>query len=159
MQKVGSWSLRIVVAVLAGWLILRCQARPPVVPAAAAAPDNGINWLTDYDAALKQARASNQLVVVDFYTTWCGPCKMMEWTTFKDAAVRARLAGFVPLKIDADQHRDIAMAYGVPGYPTMLVIDATGKPILGTVGLVPPDIYLEVLKKAELKNAETNAVK
>ncbi|MDR3457559.1 MAG: thioredoxin family protein [Verrucomicrobiae bacterium] len=159
MKKCTFWFLLAAAIVWgAGWLTLRCQAQP-WAPEPEPAPGTEIKWLTDYDAALKQAQASNQLVVIDFYTTWCGPCKMMDKITFADANVRARLAGFVPLKIDGDKHPELVAKYGPPAWPTMLVIDATGKPILGTVGYVPPDFYLEVIKQAELKNAGTNSVK
>jgi|SRR5450756_210506 len=141
------------------WLTLRCQAQPLAPVPAAPAPAARIKWLTDYDTALKQAQSSNQLVVIDFYATWCGPCKMMDLTTFADAKVRQRLAGFVPLKIDADKHPERMAKYGVPAMPTMLVIDASGKPVIGTVGYVPVDFYLSLLDRAQTNSAETNSVK
>jgi thioredoxin-related protein len=82
----------------------------------------------------------------------------MDMTTFKDAAVQSRLAGFVPLKIDGDKHPELVAKYGPPAWPTMLVIDATGKPILGTVGYVDAAGYLNVLDLAKAKYAGTNSV-
>ena len=90
-------------------------------------------WLTDYDAALKQAQATNKLVVVDFFATWCGPCKMMERDTFADKKVRQQLTNFVTLKIDVDRQPQLAAKYGIEGMPTTLVIDATGKPLARAV--------------------------
>ena len=117
-----------------------------------------ITWLTDYDAALKLAQSTNKLVVVDFFATWCGPCKMMERDTFSDEKVQQQLANFVPLKIDVDRQPQLAAKYGIEGYPTTLVIDATGKPITGAVGYLKPDAYLAVLAKAKTSNTGTNEV-
>ena len=116
-------------------------------------------WLTDYDAALKQAQSSNKLVVIDFFATWCGPCRMMERNTFSDEKVRQRLAGFVPLKIDVDKQPKLAARYGIEGMPTTLVVDATGKPVTGAVGYLEEADYLAVLDKAKSGGSETNAVK
>lgn len=118
-----------------------------------------ISWLTDYDAALKQAQATNKLVVIDFYAPWCSYCKRMDKKTFMDSKVQQRLAGFVPLKIDTDKQPELAKKYGVEGLPTMVVIDASGKPLAGGVGYLEPDRYLSILDGAKAKNVETNSVK
>ena len=115
-------------------------------------------WLTDYDAALKQAQATNKLVVVDFFATWCGPCKMMERDTFADKKVRQQLTNFVTLKIDMDRQPQLAAKYGIEGMPTTLVIDATGKPLARAVGYLDPDRYLSVLDRIKTGNATTNGV-
>jgi len=61
--------------------------------------------------------ADYDVVLVDFYADWCGPCKMMEPTIETladetDAAV---------LKVDVDQFQDLAGQYQVQGIPTLLV--------------------------------------
>ena len=117
-----------------------------------------ITWLTDYDATLKLAQFTNKLVVVDFYATWCGYCKLMDRNTFTDANVQQRLAGFVPLKIDADKQPQLAAKYGVEGLPMMLVIDANGKPLAGAAGYLEPDRYLAVLDQAKTSSTGTNDV-
>ncbi len=116
-------------------------------------------WLTDYDAALKTAQATNKLVVIDFFATWCGPCRMMERNTFADEKVRQRLAGFVPLKIDVDKQPKLAARYGIEAMPTTLVVDATGKPLATAVGYLEVADYLAVLDKAQPARSETNVVR
>jgi thioredoxin 1 len=80
-----------------------------------AAPAEPIQ-LTDADA-FEAHVADNDVVLVDFYADWCGPCQMMEPAVEAvaedtDAAV---------LKIDVDVHQALAGEYGVQGIPTLLV--------------------------------------
>ena len=116
-----------------------------------AAPQE-IAWLTDYDSALQQAKKEDKLVVIDFFATWCGPCRMMERTTFVDERVRRRMMKFVPLKIDVDRQRDIAAKYGIQSMPTTAVVGSDGKPITGAIGYLDADRFLEVLSRAKSKD-------
>jgi thiol:disulfide interchange protein len=104
-----------------------------------------IAWLTDYDAALKQARSEGKLVLIDFFAAWCGPCQLMERTTFVDDEVKRSLTGFVPLKIDVDRQPQVAARYGVEGLPTTLVVDAHGKPVAQAVGYLDAKEYVKTL--------------
>ena len=119
------------------------------VPRNAGGPSHSdISWLTDYDAALALARADGKQIVIDFFATWCGPCKMMEQDTFTDEEVQKRVEDFVALKIDVDQQQDMARRYGVRGLPTTMVIDAEGQPVATAVGYLDPDRFLKLLDRA-----------
>ena len=108
-----------------------------------------IAWLTDYDKALQQAKKEDKLVVIDFFATWCGPCKMMERTTFADERVRRRMTEFVPLKIDVDQQREIAAKYGIQSLPTTAVVGSDGRSVTRAIGYLDADRFLEVLSQAK----------
>ena len=43
------------------------------------------------DDAIKQSRTDHKPLVIEFYTTWCGPCKIFESTTLVDKRVQASL--------------------------------------------------------------------
>lgn len=49
-----------------------------------------VNWLS-WDEALKKNKSEPRPFMVDFYTVWCGPCRMMNKNTFGDAEVAAYL--------------------------------------------------------------------
>jgi thiol-disulfide isomerase/thioredoxin len=86
-------------------------------------------------AALKQAQATDRLVIVDFETTWCGPCKTMDEWIWNDVEVAARLnAGFVGVKLDGDLEKALVERFRVAGYPSGLVLDASGKELRRFVG-------------------------
>lgn len=106
-------------------------------------------WLTDYDAALKRAKADGKTVVVDFFATWCGPCQLMDEKTFADPRVRQRLKNFVTLKVDVDKQPELARRYGVSSLPTSGVLAADGKPLAGAAGYLPVDQFLKLLENSK----------
>ena len=61
--------------------------------------------------------ADHDVVLVDFYADWCGPCQMMEPAV---EAVAAETDAAV-VKVDVDAHQSLAADYGVQGIPTLLV--------------------------------------
>lgn len=80
-----------------------------------------------FDEACKEAESSSKVVMIDFYTTWCGPCKKLDATTWKDPAVIDWLGEHtVPLKIDAEKERDLARRYKIDSYPTMVFLESNG---------------------------------
>ena len=58
-------------------------------------------------------------VVVDFYTTWCGACKMMA-PVFTEIA-RELQAHYLFVKVDAEQVAELSSKYNVRGYPTFII--------------------------------------
>ncbi|MDE1170205.1 MAG: thioredoxin family protein [Verrucomicrobium sp.] len=88
-----------------------------------------------FDAALLRAAQENKIVLVDFFTTWCQPCKMLDETTWKDPAVIGLLREkTVALRIDAEKEAPLAQRYNVHAYPTVALIKPDGTMIDGLVG-------------------------
>ncbi|WP_306060848.1 thioredoxin family protein [Natronococcus wangiae] len=78
---------------------------------------------------LDEVVAEYDVVLVDCYADWCGPCQMMEPTIEALAAeTNAAVA-----KVDVDRHQRIAQQLGARGVPT-LVLYADGQPVDRTVG-------------------------
>ncbi|MGE5455710.1 MAG: thioredoxin [Ignavibacteriales bacterium] len=85
---------------------------------------------------------SKDLVLVDFYATWCGPCKMM--SPIIDSLTSERALKVV--KIDVDQNMEIAQEYGVMSIPT-LILFKNGKLIDKKNGFMPKELLLEWINK------------
>jgi thiol-disulfide isomerase/thioredoxin len=83
-----------------------------------------------YSAGLARAKAERKLVLLDFEAVWCGPCHTMDQWIWNDAEVAARInAGFVGVKVDADLEKALIKRYKITGYPTMMIVDATGREV------------------------------
>ena len=63
--------------------------------------------------------SGNDLVLVDFFATWCGPCKMMHPVLEQ---VKATLGDKIRIiKVDVDKHNDTAVRYGIQSVPTLML--------------------------------------
>jgi thiol-disulfide isomerase/thioredoxin len=149
--------LRIALLSLAALLAVVPLAAPPLhaagAPAsrpAAAAPAELVPWHQDGDfaAVLARAKKDGKLVFIDFYATWCGPCKMMDRQTYTDSVVAAEAGRFVSRKIDAEKGEGVALArkYAVTAYPTMLVVNADGAEVNRQVGFLPAPRFARFLE-------------
>ena len=81
------------------------------------------------------------VTVVDFYATWCGPCKML-------APTIAELSnqGYKCGKMDIDQNVDLAMKYGIEVIPYVIVFKNV-LPVDKSIGLVSKQELEEIIKK------------
>ena len=77
-------------------------------------------------------------VVVDFFATWCGPCKMIGPNIEKLAEENADAT---VIKIDVDKHPEIAAEYGVQTIPTLIAFKK-GQIVNQKIGFIP---YPEIL--------------
>ena len=79
-----------------------------------------------------QSLISNDYVLVDFYASWCGPCKMMAPILENVSSSRNEIK---IAKIDVDQFHDLAQQYGVMSIPT-LILFKKGQVVDQKVGFV-----------------------
>ena len=98
-----------------------------------------------FEEALAAAKKENKLVFVDFFTTWCGPCKMMSNKVFPQKEVGDFMnAKFIPLKLDAEKEgAALAKQYGVKAYPTYVVMDGDGKEVAKFSGYMDGPKFIE----------------
>ena len=79
--------------------------------------------------------------VVDFYATWCGPCKMLG-PVFEEVANSSDIK-FV--KVDIDDHEDLCRKYGVMSVPTLILFE-DGKEVKRNIGFIPKEKLEEFIK-------------
>ena len=123
-----------------------------------------IKWMSMKDALAAQKK-NKKPIFIDAYTVWCGPCKMLDKNTFSDAKVAKTInEKYNPVKFNAEGNDEFQFDgklyknpdyqearknsrngmhqftgfLQVPGYPTMVVINASGKIEKSIVGYNTP---------------------
>ena len=105
----------------------------------------------NFTAAMTKAKAEKKLIFVDAYTTWCGPCKHMSAKVFTDSEVGAYFNDyFVNVKIDMEQGEgpNLAKAWEIRGYPTLIFLNGDGEVIHRSMGARPAADFLDLGKAA-----------
>ena len=85
-----------------------------------------IAWRSDYRKSLEEAHQSGKPLLIDFWATWCGPCKEMEAKLWTRADVIALAGKFVCLRVDIDRDIVTPNRYQNESVPTVLLADPWG---------------------------------
>ena len=94
---------------------------------------------TEFDAAIKEGK-----VLVDFFATWCGPCKMLS-PILEEIDERGEAGDLLIVKVDVDEASDIAMRFNIQSIPTLMLFHS-GKIANSALGYMPKPQLLNFLK-------------
>ncbi|WP_372801709.1 thioredoxin family protein [Lutibacter sp.] len=142
-----------------------------------------INWMS-FEEALTAQKTTPKKIFVDAYTTWCGPCKMLDKNTFQNKDVVKYINdNFYAVKFNAEGNEvvnfkgetftnpnfdsnkkgrnsshQLSGYLGVRAYPTMLFLDEENNLITPVVGYKTPqqlELFLKLIKKEDYKNIKS----
>lgn len=83
-------------------------------------------------------------VLVDFFATWCGPCKMLS-PILEEVDTRGEAGDLLIVKVDVDEAGEIAAKYGIQSIPTLILFE-NGKAVKSQLGYMPKPQLLNFLK-------------
>jgi len=142
-----------------------------------------INWISIEDAVKKQKKNPKK-IMMDVYTLWCGPCKMLDKNTFQNPDVAKYVNEyFYAVKFNAEGGEEVkykdrvfknpgydasltgrnsshefAAALQISAYPTIVFFDEEANTIMPLTGYQSPnqlEIYLKLFESDEHKNIST----
>ena len=109
-----------------------------------------IKRVSNYEAKPSQWKyEGNVPCVVDFYATWCGPCKML--APIMDSLATEYDGKLIIYKVDVDQEEDLAQAFGVSSIPTLLWVPQKGDPFYTRGAMLKGDLNKIIKEKLLLE--------
>ena len=99
----------------------------------------------DFSEAVKVAQQEKKLLFIDFYTDWCGPCKMMTKNVFPDKKVGDFMnKTFVNIKLNAEKEgKELAKRYQVSAYPTFIAVNEKEEIVFTIKGAYKPQEFID----------------
>lgn len=91
----------------------------------------------------KEIGSTETPVIVDFYASWCGPCKMMAPVL---ESIKSKYEGSIKIiKIDIDENREIASKYSIMSVPTLMFF-VNGELVRKEIGFMPQEKLEDIIK-------------
>jgi len=112
----------------------------------------GINFEKgSWQEVVAKAKAQKKPIFIDFFTTWCGPCKELEQKVYsKPEVIQKMNANFINFKIDAEKGEgpDLARKFDVSAYPFLVWADKNQNVLLTDAGYMPVNEFLKSVDNA-----------
>jgi len=102
-----------------------------------------ITMVTDANFTAEVEENTN-IVLLDFFADWCGPCKMM--TPILESIANDNHQNLTVAKINVDDNPETAKAFGILSIPALVILKS-GKETTRLIGTKPKQTILDVLKE------------
>lgn len=103
--------------------------------------------IEDFDTII----SSDRLMLVDFYATWCGACRAMDYTLERVALAMSDITTILRIDITAANSQEIVRRYNIVSVPT-LIIFMQGEPIWRMSGIISFERLCQIIRRQQLTN-------
>ncbi|WP_158544313.1 thioredoxin family protein [Pedobacter miscanthi] len=114
-----------------------------------------VNFIENsWTSAVEKAKKEHKYIFVDAYAVWCGPCKLLKTTTFRDRKIAEYFnKNFVNLSLDMEKGDGAKLSekWEIEAYPTLLIVDPEGRVISGHVGFITATDLLKFGQDPKIK--------
>jgi len=101
-----------------------------------------------HEQALAKARSEKKVVMIDFYSDTCPPCKQLDVETFTDRRVRTFLQErTVALRLRIEDNQQLARMYRIAFLPCLVFVSGEGEEVGRMLGFEPPEEFLAKARK------------
>ena len=98
----------------------------------------------DYKTQSEWKYIGDKPCIIDFYTTWCGPCKRL--APIMEDLSQEYCGKVVFYKVDTERERELAYVFGIQSIPQVLYVPKEGKPML-LKGLYPKEEIVKIVEE------------
>ncbi len=105
-----------------------------------------VNWVYNMKDAQIKSLTEHKLILMDFWASWCRPCREMDDKLWNSPEISKVTDKFIPMKVDIDIQKELAVKYGVKAIPTVILMTATGDVIWQKTDFSSASAYLKILE-------------
>jgi len=105
-----------------------------------------IHMLRNLNLARSIANKSGRLIVMDFWASWCGPCKIMDAELWKSPEIQNVSKNFIGVRIDVEVEKTLVKRYQANSIPKVVIITVNGDVIWEQEGYDYADTFLRIFE-------------